>query len=189
LLNRFEIYINALKKVYSFLEYTNRKLFEGPPDLSNKTDISEKILELDRFFRIISEALNSLKTLISQRLLLLTAIKSLTWHLRITIEKSENIAEIKERIKIFLIPEIGRLVNAFFGELYVIEEKIKPLNDMLRKINEFIEAVPRKVEMFKELMDFDDKTHLTIVDEVFKSITDENLENINNLMSKLQQAM
>ncbi|WEU40553.1 MAG: hypothetical protein OdinLCB4_001080 [Candidatus Odinarchaeum yellowstonii] len=177
-------YKEALRIFNKFLNAIRNVVFDKYPDLLSGTDLKDKIRDIDNVQKKIDELMVQFKKLFTEKLLVLTAMRSLLWHVKTTIEDSDNVKELKERLRIFILPEVERFLNSFKRESALLRERIKPLFKIYENIKTVLENVEMRDSEFERLIKPDEKG-MTRLDEVLQLILEDKLDELDRKYSEL----
>ncbi|MHA1835854.1 MAG: hypothetical protein ACTSYQ_02850 [Candidatus Odinarchaeia archaeon] len=180
-----ECYKDALKKINDFLIKIRDVVFHKYPSLLKGDELKSKIKEIDNVQKKIDEVMIQFKKLFTEKLLVLTAMRSLIWHFKSTIKDSESTKEIKDRIRIFIIPELERFLNSFKRENILINERIKPIMEYFSNIQEVVQQSANRQKEFEKLIKLDSDNNITILEKMINLILDDKLEEVEKLISNL----
>ncbi|MEM2109613.1 MAG: hypothetical protein QW327_03910 [Candidatus Odinarchaeota archaeon] len=179
-------YKEALRRFNKFLIKIRSTVFDKYPDLITGDDLKDKIKDIDNAQKKIDELMIQFKKLFTEKLLVLTAMRSLLWHVNTTINDSENVKELKERIRIFIIPEVERFLNSFKRESNILQQRIIPLFNVYENLRKVLESVDERGEDFEKLIQ-PDKKGLTLLDDMLELILEDKLEELERKYSDLDE--
>lgn len=184
-----EKYIDALKKLKEILTTFTQRLFNVFPFIVDGENLKERMASADKASKRIEEALNALKNWLSEILLLLTAARSLLWHLETSAEESESVKEVKDRIRIFLIPEFERYVDSLMRETEIVDSRIVPLMKVFERLEATSGSVHKRAEYFKQITRFDEKSGESDIGRLFKLILSDNLKAFEKLEKEVKNRL
>lgn len=184
-----EKYIDALKKLREILETFTQRLFNVFPFIVDGKNLKERMAKADKASKRIEEALNSLKNWLSEILLLLTAARSLLWHLETSAEESESVKEVKDRIRIFLIPEFERYVDSLMRESEIVDSRIVPLMKVFDRLKATSGSVRKRSEYFKKITQFDEKSGESDIGRLFELILSDKLKEFEKLEKEVKSRL
>jgi len=184
-----EKYIDALKKLREILATFTQRLFNVFPFIVDGESLKERMASADKTSKRIEEALNALKTWLSEILLLLTAARSLLWHLETSAEESESVKEVKDRIRIFLIPEFERYVDSLVRETEIVDNRIVPLINVFKRLEATSGSVHERAEYFKRITQFDEKSGESDISRLFKFILTDNMKAFEKLEKEIKNRL
>ena len=124
------------------------------------------------------------KKLFTEKLLVLTAMRSLLWHIKSTISDSEDVKEVKDRIRIFILPEVERFLNSFRREFIILEQRIKPILDYFDNVREAVKITNDRFNDFETFIKLDNDTKITNIEKMLNLILEENIKDFNELYEK-----
>ncbi len=168
-------YKEALRVFNQFLNAVRRVVFDKYPDLLSGRDLKDKIRDIDNVQKKIDELMIQFKKLFTEKLLLLTAARSLLWHVNTTITDSESVKELKERLRIFIMPELERFLNSFKRESDLLQQRIKPLFKVYEDIRKVLENVDVRNKEFENIIQPDEKG-MTLLDDMLQLILEDKLD-------------
>ncbi len=177
-------YKEALRIFNQFLNIIRIIVFDKYPDLLSGIDLKDKIKDIDNVQKKIDEFMIQFKKLFTEKLLVLTAMRSLLWHVNTTINDSENVKELKERLRIFIIPEVERFLNSFKRESDILQQRIKPLFKLYENIRAVLENVEARKKDFESVIQTDEKG-VTILDDIIQLILEDKLDELNRKYGEL----
>ena len=177
-------YKNSLKKMNKFLNYIEYITFYKYPDLLKGDSLKEKIKEIDNTQKLIDETMIQFKKLFTEKLLVLTAMRSLLWHFKSTIKESEDVKELRDRIRIFILPELERFINSFKREINIIDNKIKPLLGTFRDIQNVVDKSVERTKEFKDILKINGEDKASILEKLINLLLEGKLEEFNKLISE-----
>ncbi|MFX0067536.1 MAG: hypothetical protein ACFFA1_00350 [Promethearchaeota archaeon] len=184
-----EKYIDALKKLREILATFTQRLFNVFPFIVDGKSLKERMASADKTSKRIEEALNALKTWLSEILLLLTAARSLLWHLETSAEESESVKEVKDRIRIFLIPEFERYVDSLMRETEIVDNRIVPLINVFERLEATSGSVHERAEYFKRITQFDEKSGESDITRLFRFILTDNMKEFERLEKEVKNRL
>jgi len=179
-------YKEALRRFNKFLIKIRSTVFDKYPDLITGDDLKDKIKDIDNAQKKLDELMIQFKKLFTEKLLVLTAMRSLLWHVNTTISDSENVKELKERIRIFVIPEVERFLNSFKRESRILQERIIPLFNVYENLRKVLESADDRIEDFEKLLQ-PDKKGLTLLDDILELILEDKLDELERKYSDLDE--
>ena len=184
-----EKYTDALKKLRDILATFTQRLFNVFPFIVDGESLKERMASADKTSKRIEEALNALKTWLSEILLLLTAARSLLWHLETSAEESESVKEVKDRIRIFLIPEFERYVDSLTRETEIVDNRIVPLISVFERLEATSGSVHERAEYFKRITQFDEKSGESDISRLFRFILTDNMKAFKKLEKEVKNRL
>lgn len=184
-----EKYIDALKKLREILATFTQRLFNVFPFIVDGESLKERMASADKTSKRIEEALNALKTWLSEILLLLTAARSLLWHLETSAEESESVKEVKDRIRIFLIPEFERYVDSLMRETEIVDNRIVPLINVFERLEATSGSVHERAKYFKRITQFDEKSGESDISKLFRFILTDDMKAFNKLEKEVKNRL
>jgi len=184
-----EKYTDALKKLRDILATFTQRLFNVFPFIVDGESLKERMASADKTSKRIEEALNALKTWLSEILLLLTAARSLLWHLETSAEESESVKEVKDRIRIFLIPEFERYVDSLIRETEIVDNRIVPLISVFERLEATSGSVHERAEYFKRITQFDEKSGESDISRLFRFILTDNMKAFKKLEKEVKDRL
>lgn len=173
-------YKEALRRFNKFLLKVKNIVFDKYPDLIEGEDLKSRIKDIDSVQRKIDDMMIQFKKLFTEKLLVLTAMRSLLWHINTTITDSENVKEIKERIRIFIIPEIERFINSFKREISILQQRIQPLFRVYDNIKETVNSYEARNREFNKIVQGEDGS-ITLLEDMLSLILDGKLEEFDKI--------
>ncbi|MHA1409125.1 MAG: hypothetical protein ACTSQY_02180 [Candidatus Odinarchaeia archaeon] len=174
-----ENYKDALRKISELVTKIKEITLDKYPDLLKEKSLKERIKEIDTVQKRIDDLMIQFKKLFTEKLLVLTAMRSLLWHIKTTISDSEDTKEVKDRIRIFILPELERFLNSFKRETNLLENRIKPILDYFRDIQESVDSTSDKVNDFNTLTGLTSDKKISNLEEMLNLILKGELEEFN----------